>query len=90
MKEISYFREDVKVVVQALERQKIDDLQGKGLPEIQRDKREAVRLAVALRGFFLDGGVSQEQRDEFGCCIQDGTLCIRTVQKRKSYGIYKQ
>ena len=74
MGEISDFRKDVEVVVQALERQKRDDPweEGEKLYRKYREtKKNAVRLAVALRGFFLKGGVSKEQRDDFGRCIQD-------------------
>lgn len=74
MGDISDFRKDVEVVVQALERQKRDDPweEGEKLYRKYREtKKNAVRLAVALRGFFLKGGVSKEQRDDFGRCIQD-------------------
>lgn len=74
MKEKSSFQQDVEVVLQALERQKRDDPweEGQRLYKKYREAaKEPVRLAAALRGFFLPEGISEEQRKGFGHCLQE-------------------
>ena len=66
MREKSDFLKDVEIAVQGLERQKRENPQEEGEKVYRKFKesdKEAVRLAAALRGFFLREGVSETQRE---------------------------
>lgn len=73
MREESDFIKDVEVVARVLEMQGKDNPQKEGKKlyrKYKETKNDAVRLAVALRGFFVSEGISQEQREEFGGYIR--------------------
>lgn len=70
------------MVLYALELQKKDDIQEEGQKlyrKYKESQKEAIRLAAALRGFFLSNGISKEQRDDFGFYIQ--TQIVPAVQE---------
>ncbi len=74
MSEKNRFQQDVEVVAQALARRagrKEDAMEGQKLyQKFTETKQEPVRLAVALRGFFLEQGVSEKQREAFGAYLK--------------------
>ncbi|WP_095175710.1 MULTISPECIES: hypothetical protein [Blautia] len=77
MREKSDFLKDVEIAVQGLERQKRENPQEEGEKVYRKFKesdKEAVRLAAALRGFFLREGVSETQREAFGNYIKEQIL----------------
>ena len=69
MDEERCFREDVEVVSKALARKgqsETPQTEGPKLYQnVRKTNRDAVRLAAALRGYFLEAGVSPEQREEY-------------------------
>lgn len=69
MDEERRFREDVEVVSKALARKgQSESPQTEGpklYQKFQRTNRDAVRLSAALRGYFLEGGVSPEQKEAY-------------------------
>lgn len=73
-KDENRFSMDVEVVSQALrQRSGRDSLRQKGqklYKKFTETRQEPVRLAVALRAFFLDEGVSEEEREEYGAYLQ--------------------
>ncbi len=74
MSEKNRFQQDVETVAQVLARRAGREdavLEGQKLyQKFIETKQEPVRLAVALRGFFLEEGVNQEQRDAFGAYLK--------------------
>lgn len=70
MGEKNRFQQDVEVVSQALARRAgREDAMEEGRKlyrKFTETKQEPVRLAVALRGFFLEEGVDEESRETFG------------------------
>lgn len=73
MEEKSRFQMDVEVVSEALSRrgQKGGRKEGEKLYEkFSTSKQEPVRLAVALRGFFLEDGVTQEEREAYAAYLK--------------------
>lgn len=69
MDEEKRFREDVEVVSKALAKKGQSETPQTEGPKLyqkfRKTNRAAVRLAAALRGYFLEAGVSPEQRAEY-------------------------
>lgn len=63
------FQEDVEVVAKALARKGRNEPPQTEGPKLYQKflkaNREPVRLAAALRGYFLEAGVSPEQKEEY-------------------------
>ncbi len=60
------FSMDVEVVSQAL-RQRSSGQEGQKLyKKFVETKQESIRLAVALRAFFLEDGVEEDERQQYG------------------------
>ncbi len=70
MEEGTRFQQDVEVVSKALaQRGRGEDAQKEGsrlYRKFKETKQEPVRLAVALRGYFMEEGVSSDQREDYG------------------------
>lgn len=61
---------DVARISQALERNASDQEGDKLYKKFNGTTQEPVRLAVALRGFFLADGVTESQREVFGAYLK--------------------
>lgn len=72
--EKSRFQQDIEVVSKALRWHSTpEDIQGEGerlWQKFDTTKQEPVRLAVALRGFFMEDGISLERKEEYGQYLQ--------------------
>ena len=74
MTELSRFQKDVEVAASALEmRAENEDAREEAIHLYRKfgsTKQEPLRLAVALRGYFLEEGVEEEERAHYGAYLK--------------------
>ena len=74
MTELSRFQKDVEVAASALEmRAENEDAKEEAFHLYRKfgsTKQEPLRLAVALRGYFLEEGVEEEERADYGAYLK--------------------
>lgn len=74
MTELSRFQKDVEVAATALEmRAENEDAKEEAIHLYRKfgsTKQEPLRLAVALRGYFLEEGVEEEERAHYGAYLK--------------------
>ena len=74
MTELSRFQKDVEVAANALEmRAENEDAKEEAIHLYRKfgsTKQEPLRLAVALRGYFLEEGVEEEDRAHYGAYLK--------------------
>ena len=78
MTELSRFQKDVEVAATALEmRAEKEDAKEEAIHLYRKfgsTKQEPLRLAVALRGYFLEEGVEEEERAHYGAYLRKGSV----------------
>ena len=74
MTELSRFQKDVEVAASALEmRAENEDAREEAIHLYRKfgsTKQEPLRLAVALRGYFLEEGVEEAERADYGAYLK--------------------
>lgn len=74
MTELSRFQKDVEAAASTLEMQAEDEDAREEAVQLYRKfgstKQEPLRLAAALRGYFMEEGVTDEEREDYGTYLK--------------------